>query len=59
MRGPNDQTYLHVHKVFMGDFQKKNFRYIVVRSEFPYFTDVLGLSLPSLLVNPAPGVKVS
>ena len=37
-------------KVLMVDFQKKVF---VVRDEAPYFFEALGLSLPSLMVNPA------
>ena len=40
----------------MVDFQKKDFdkkKVFVVRDEAPYFSEALGFSLPSLLVNPA------
>ena len=42
-------------KVFMVDFQKKGLdkKDFVVRDETPYFTEALGFSLPSLLINPA------
>ena len=40
----------------MVDFQKKGLdkkKVFVVRDEAPYFSEALGFSLPSLLVNPA------
>ena len=40
----------------MVDFQKKGLgkkKVYVVRDETPYFSEALGFSLPSLLVNPA------
>ena len=46
----------------MVDFQKKGLdkkKVFVVRDEVPYFSEVLGFSLPSLLVNPALVVPVT
>ena len=43
-------------KVFDGRFPKKGLdkkKDFVVRDEAPYFSEALGFSLPSLLVNPA------
>ena len=42
-------------KVLMVDFQKKGLdkKVFVVRDEALYFSEALGFSLPSLLVNPA------
>ena len=40
----------------MVDFQKKGLdkkKVFVLRDEAPYFSEALGFSLPSLLVNPA------
>ena len=40
----------------MVDFQKKGLdkkKVFAVRDEAPYFSEALGFSLPSLLVNPA------
>ena len=61
MRGPwlfdqqglviNYQTHFYVYKGRDGRFSKKVF---VVRDEAPYFSDAVGFSLSSLLVNPAP-----
>ena len=43
-------------KVLMFDFQKKNLdkkKVFGVRDETTYFSEALGFSLPSLLINPA------
>ena len=43
-------------KVLRVDFQKKDLhknKVFVVRAEAPHFSEALGFSLPSLLVNPA------
>ena len=40
----------------MVDFQKKDLdkkKVFIFREEAPYFSEALGVSLPSLLVNPA------
>ena len=45
----------------MVDFQKKGLdkkKVFVVRDEAPYFSEALGFSLPSLLVNPALSISV-
>ena len=54
-----DQTHLYVCKGLDGRFQKKKKlivdlkKIVFVRDEVPYFSEALGFSLPSLLVNPA------
>ena len=42
-------------KVLMVDFQNKGIdkKVFVMRAEAPYFSEALGFSMPSLLVNPA------
>ena len=47
---------LGLQRSLMVDFQKKGLdekKVFVVRDEAPYFSEVLGFSLPSPLVNPA------
>ena len=45
----NDQTHPYVYKG-LADRKEKVF---IVRDEAPYFSEALGFSLPSLLVNSA------
>ena len=48
----NDQIHLHAYKGLDSGFPKKE-KVFVVRNDVPYFSEVLGVSLPNLLVNPA------